>query len=248
MFGQVKPITIKMRSSSISKTLFAFAFSVLINQSHAQVQEFKLDDPDIVFKDRNGNILSLDSVKSLVKKCPCSKEQSLLEDGRIALVITPMADTELKAADDESTYWISKWRNTKFPEFNLKNLKGESVSNSDLKDRFAVVNFWFISCKPCVAEIPELNKLVKKYKDQPILFLAPGRDDSEALLHFSEKTTFNYTILAESTEFMKEMGVYAYPTHLIIDRKGIIREVIVGGPDIYTRLDSMIHKMIGQEN
>jgi len=48
----------------------------------------------------------------------------------------------------------------------------KTYSLSSLKGKIFVINFWFLECKPCVIEIPELNKIVEKHKSEEVLFLA----------------------------------------------------------------------------
>ena len=44
------------------------------------------------------------------------------------------------------------------------------IRTKDLKGKINVINFWFMKCAPCIAEIPALNTLVKKYKGKDINF------------------------------------------------------------------------------
>ncbi len=47
-----------------------------------------------------------------------------------------------------------------------KDLDGNNVDESLFsKNAVTVVNFWFSGCKPCVAELPELNKLNETLKE-----------------------------------------------------------------------------------
>ena len=54
-----------------------------------------------------------------------------------------------------------------FPEFTGKDLDGNAVDNSLFANNaYTVVNFWFSGCKPCVAELGELDKLNQTAKQQ----------------------------------------------------------------------------------
>ena len=48
--------------------------------------------------------------------------------------------------------------------FSVTDLLGNAYSIDKLKGKLIVINFWFVECKPCIMEMPDLNKLVEKYK------------------------------------------------------------------------------------
>src|SRR6185312_613814 len=51
------------------------------------------------------------------------------------------------------------------PDFTVADLNGKMYKLSDLKGKTVVLNFWFTTCAPCVTEMPELNRLIEKYKN-----------------------------------------------------------------------------------
>jgi len=59
----------------------------------------------------------------------------------------------------------------KAPEFDITLYQTEDYSEGDLyrftreKSLPIVLNFWFPSCPPCVAEMPEINNLYKEHKN-----------------------------------------------------------------------------------
>ncbi len=84
------------------------------------------------------------------------------------------------------------------PDFEYVTMKGEKVSSKSLAGKVIVLNFWFIACKPCVAEMPMLNDMVQQYKDKPeVVFLALSFDKCDQVKQFLEKTKFNYQAIPE---------------------------------------------------
>ena len=55
-----------------------------------------------------------------------------------------------------------------------------------------MLNFWFIGCKPCVAEIPDLNKIKEKFKDKDVAFFAVTFDSKKKLEEFVIKKPFDF--------------------------------------------------------
>ena len=116
----------------------------------------------------------------------------------------------------------------------VKCLDGTILSTDILRNKVLVVNFWASWCKPCVKEIPDLNRLVtKNWNNENVMFLsiAPSeRDNNLDLSDFLEKVPFLFKHLAEESGkvFYPEIDELRFPTTLIFDQKGILREKFVG--------------------
>lgn len=105
-------------------------------------------------------------------------------------------------------------------------------SKFDLKtntDKVYVINFWFIDCAPCKKEIPELNELVKQYKDnKDVVFLAIALDGAVDLNSFLKTMPFDYQIIPDGRYYAQKYGVKGYPTHVIVGKDGLIKFSTIG--------------------
>jgi thiol-disulfide isomerase/thioredoxin len=114
--------------------------------------------------------------------------------------------------------------NKPLPELEFTDLEGNFYNLAALKGKVVVLNFWFISCKPCVIEIPELNEIVEHFKGQKeVVFLAFAKDNPEKLEAFLSKKPYQYKIIPNSKPFFQQLGIDSFPTHIIIDQESIIR-------------------------
>lgn len=144
----------------------------------------------------------------------------------LGYIIKELTNEELQSMMDKAPKPTeSKFFTTgkKMSEFRLANLDGVKYKLGDLKGKIIVINFWFINCPPCQKEIPDLNKLVNDYKEKDVVFLAPALDGRDELVSFLRETKFEYQIIDESRWFAQKLGVTSFPTHLIIDKEGMIR-------------------------
>lgn len=115
--------------------------------------------------------------------------------------------------------------------FKFKDINGKKIEPKDWAGKTLVFNFWFINCPPCRAEIPELNRLALKYKDDPdVLFVGFALDDSYDIKQFIKKTPFGYRLISDARGFAKEFKVAAYPTNVVIDKEGKVRLHYVSAP------------------
>jgi len=122
------------------------------------------------------------------------------------------------------------------PVFKTVDMNGKEYNLEAMRGNVVVVNLWGTFCEPCVQEIPKLNSLVEKYKDKTVIFLAPAVDGKEVLNGFLQKYPFSYQVLPASFGIIaqyspKKKAASAQngnsfdmilPTHLIIDKDGIV--------------------------
>lgn len=107
--------------------------------------------------------------------------------------------------------------------FEVVLLNGDKFDYNDHKGKIIVLNFWATWCGPCRMEIPELNSLVDEFKDNDkVVFLAITDEDKETVKDFIKEEYFKYILGVEGREIRRNFGVYAFPTHFIIDQKGKI--------------------------
>lgn len=125
--------------------------------------------------------------------------------------------------------------------FEATDLHGKKYTLNELKGKIIVMNFWFTSCKPCVLEMPELNKLVKKHQDKDVLFLGFALNNQSELKAFLKKHSFAYKVIPNSGKIAKDYGLNSYPTHIIIDRNlKIVYSTTGFGPNTIKDIDLKI--------
>ena len=197
-----------------------------------------------IYKDTLGNIISSEAFEEKLKSGQYSASMSSKE-GKVSLILVNKKKAE-KLFAEQMNEFKKGLVNTKFPDFRLKKLDGSEISAKSLAGKTVVFNFWFIGCKPCVSEMPLLNGLVEQYKNRSdVVFLAPALDEQEKLVEFFNNHTFSYQVLSSAKEFVKKMKISSFPTHIIVDSKGLIQEVMIGGrEDINKVLTEAIDKVL----
>ncbi len=115
------------------------------------------------------------------------------------------------------------------PFFSEKDISGNTYSSSNLLGKVIVIKFWFLRCGPCLEEIPALNELADKYRNNPqVTFLAPATDKFEAVQKFMTKKDFRYKVLYDTYDIHGDYKVAGYPTHMIIHKNGTVAKVYTG--------------------
>lgn len=129
----------------------------------------------------------------------------------------------------------------KFPAFEGSDLGGNPVTSELFKENsVTVVNFWFSTCAPCIAELSELNALNEdlKLKGGAVIGINAdtiGGDESmimEARSILEKKGAMYQNIYfpVESEAGQLTYSITAFPTTVVVDRNGrMVGEPILGG-------------------
>jgi DsbE subfamily thiol:disulfide oxidoreductase len=116
------------------------------------------------------------------------------------------------------------------PSFTAQDLSGDEVSFSSYKGNPILLNFWATWCPYCREERPQLNALYKEYRGQGLEIVSVSLDRSpEKVRKYLRKMPAGFTVLHDSKkEATDSYGVYSLPTSFLIDRKGIIKQKVIG--------------------
>src|SRR5262245_23184180 len=82
----------------------------------------------------------------------------------------------------------------RFPDFQLRDLKGHAVSWKQFQGKVVVVNLWMTTCPPCKKEMPMLQRLQDKYADRDVVFVGISTDAlAKTASKFVKKLKIKYT-------------------------------------------------------
>ena len=161
-----------------------------------------------------------------------------------------------KATELQKSQMMIKNPNSEMPEkidligkqalpFSVTDINGKNYSLESLKGKVIVINFWFVECKPCVMEMPELNKLVEKYENKDVVFLGLAINQKDKIEQFLKKTTYKYNTVPAANDVIDTYGVTSFPMHIVIDKNSNVIFAANGlGPTTIDDLDKKIGSLL----
>ena len=109
------------------------------------------------------------------------------------------------------------------PSLTRTTIKDESLKFQSLleKDKFILFEFWGTWCKPCVKQIPDLEKLQQDHSDKLSIIGICHRDGSDKLKKFIVKNEMNWPQILMDEELTQYFGeVPLLPLGVLFDEKG----------------------------
>lgn len=219
--------------------LLLLCLSANLFYAQGQSRSFKLDANSVV-KDADGSAYPYAIWQKLLQTGEYAiKPGSDLKAEKVEFLIYRMTEEEKEAKKKrklETAATMPKPRvseafneGDKFRFDKMKDLNGLKYDFKKDTGKVVVFNFWFINCPPCKQEIPELNELVAKYKDnKDVVFIAIALDDEYALRNFLKLIPFNYSIVGDGRFYADKHGVKSYPTHVVVGKDGLIKFSTIG--------------------
>lgn len=116
------------------------------------------------------------------------------------------------------------------PDLALKDLSGNLVRVSDFAGQPLLINAWATWCPPCRAEMPLLNEYYLQHKAQGFVILAVNAGETQPQVsQFISQTGFSFPVLLDAdTAALSKLGVFSFPTSIVVGRDGNVKKIHVG--------------------
>lgn len=113
-------------------------------------------------------------------------------------------------------------------EMVFQDLAGKSLKVSELKGKVIFLNLWATWCPPCVAEMPSIQELYEKYKDnEKVAFLIVSNENSAPVEKFMQRKGYTFPSYLNKFKMPDAFATQSIPTTFVISKEGkiVIREL-----------------------
>ena len=133
-------------------------------------------------------------------------------------IIQPRLKSEIKVSLTTAEY-----------EWQLADIDGNIVNMSEFKDKVIFINFWATWCGPCIGEMPEIQKLYDKFKNNnDVVFIIASTDDLTTIKNFMSKKNYTFPIYSIQSKVPVKLEHKTIPNSFLIDKNGGIAVHTVG--------------------
>jgi thiol-disulfide isomerase/thioredoxin len=108
-------------------------------------------------------------------------------------------------------------------QLNLVDLQGNNHELSDAKGKVVFFNLWATWCPPCIAEMPAIQELYDKYKDNDqIAFFLVSNEDPQKVSEFIKKRGYSFPVYINNYRLPVAFETNSIPTTFVISKSGEI--------------------------
>ncbi len=110
----------------------------------------------------------------------------------------------------------------------FEEMNGTVHQLDDYKGKVLFINLWATWCPPCVAEMPSIQELYDKFKDEEqIEFLIISSENPEKVKAFIQKRDFTFPVKIARYKLPDALYTKSIPTTFLISKSGkiVVKEV-----------------------
>ena len=131
-------------------------------------------------------------------------------------------------------------------DWNLQHINNQKMSLSDT-DKPIFINIWATWCGPCRTELPSINSLYEKYKNDIKFILVSPNESIKILREFAQNNNYKLPMYTAITETPYQLQTNSYPTTIIIDKNKMITHKMKGAhnwntEEVYSILNELTNK------
>ena len=128
------------------------------------------------------------------------------------------------------------------PELDISRWIGPSLSLDELRGKVVILDIWGLSCVPCIAALPDVQKVYDKFKDKGFVVIAVHGwgGDFNKISQFIEKNNYSFPVGLDAGKSVRNYAVFGIPSYYLIDKKGCL----VWGPEHEIPSEDLIESML----
>lgn len=100
----------------------------------------------------------------------------------------------------------------------LSELSGQEIDMAKFQNKTVFINFWATWCKPCIQEMPTIERAQAQLIDKDIVFLMASNESVERIVEFRNISKFQFHFV--QVKNLEALNIQALPTTFIFNQQG----------------------------
>ena len=148
-----------------------------------------------------------------------------------------------------SEIWAKELKGKTVRDFVVRDKNGISVTRDRLRSKITFINFWFLSCAPCVAEFQAVEKFYNNNKSREnFQFISITFEADSVIDQVRKKNNLTYPIYQLSSDSCRKIiGLLGYPATLIVNKDLEVIYAVGGGPTDRETADKYLNYFLQAE-
>jgi thiol-disulfide isomerase/thioredoxin len=109
-------------------------------------------------------------------------------------------------------------QNWTLPKYDPTN--SDTLQSIDLKGKIVLMEFWIKNCGYCMLAFPEIKTLQEKYGKKIEILSINAYEKKEEIDFFYQREKPKYQMLYNGEKLANNLGIYAYPASILLDKNG----------------------------
>ncbi|MCP3906212.1 MAG: redoxin domain-containing protein [Planctomycetes bacterium] len=136
-----------------------------------------------------------------------------------------------------------------FPSFEAKDaLTGKRFALTDLRGKVVLVDFWATWCRPCIAEVPNLRNVHKRFKDRGFEVVSISLDQNRSSFkRYAKKNRMTWRHVMEGggwkTRLARKYGINSIPAMYLLDHEGKVISTQARGRELERLVAAAVEKL-----
>ena len=161
--------------------------------------------------------------------------------------------------------WVSEGKRDSYPAGEagqiVPELDGAAWLNTgarslkEFRGRYVLLDFWFIGCGPCHADLPNVKLVHERFAKQGVTVIGVHDRSSspEIVQEFCRKHSIDYPTVVDHKdgrilEAYRSLGVNSFPTYILIDPDGkvLVNDRTTMGPSLRSFKVELIRQIVNE--
>jgi peroxiredoxin len=182
-------------------------------------------------------MLLLLSVKTSYSQQNCWSMENYPSIDPVALQDSTQVYKVLVEWEQKYKLFYDKMLDCPMPTINEITLKGDSITNKNLKGKVVMITFWSTESPSYNVEIRRLDSIRQYFQDKNVVFIGIAKESKENVVTYLKDKNFKFNLISDGDKLSTKFANNNWPHTYIFDKQSKFKAIY---DNIYSELEQQI--------